>query len=175
MPSDSELQGTGVPNNEDISNSESTNALPQPVGVSGKSMLDDMTIKKKDGESGTNELSESHSPPFTTTVPLLENTSTNITKNDESLVNLDINNDSSSRNISPFIRFLKSNKNNSSGVDESSCSAVCGPSPKKMVCWLSIIVFIWITFIVVINMHKKVGLLIYVKTTVYELIILYKS
>lgn len=157
MASDSKRLGTSVSNHDEISDSECTNVLPQPICLSGESISDDIEIKKTDGESVINELSESHRPPFKTTAPLLENTPTNLTKNDEFLINLDTNSDSNSRNLNPFVRCLRSTKNNSIGVNESSCGAVCGPNPKKIICWLSIIVFIWITFIVVINMHKKVG------------------
>ena len=169
MSSDSIRQGTGVPSNGEISDSKCTNVLLRPICLSGVSISDDISNKKTDDESVPNELSESHGQPLQNTVPLLENTPTTVEKNDDFLVNLDVNNDSSSRNSNPFVRCLKSTMSSSVGINDSSCGGVCGPNPKKMICWISIIIFIWITFIVVVNMHKKVSLVIYIYIYIYIL------
>ena len=123
-----------------------------PTGISRNCTCQD--IVKNSPESTEKRLSIYHGPSINSSVPLLEQQTRN---NQTHEVNLEMR-DTNQSERSSFIKCLESTTNNTKfHVKESSCYSICGPSPKKIIRWLFIFVLAWITFTIVINMHKKVS------------------
>lgn len=74
-----------------------------------------------------------------------DNTLAVVHHNDEAIIQMDTK------------RRPKSSSVGTNGDNELSWYGVCGPNAKKIVCWLAMFVFIWITFIFVLNIQKKVS------------------
>ena len=99
------------------------------------------------------EAVECHRNPDNTNLPLLDkraSTSNTETKHDTQSINPARATSASENSIRSTMK-LQLVKNGTS------LNSVCGPNPKKIFRWIIAICFIWITFIIVMNIYKKVS------------------
>ena len=106
-----------------------------------------------EGTITSREAIECDGNPDNTNLPLIDkraSTSNTETKHDTQSIN-PVRGTSSSENSIRSTMKLQLVKNGTS------LNSVCGPNPKKIFRWIIAICFIWITFIIVMNIYKKVS------------------
>ena len=99
------------------------------------------------------EAVECHRDPDNTNLPLIDkraSTSNTETKHDTQSIN-------PARATSVSENSIRSTMKLQLVKNGTSLNSVCGPNPKKIFRWIIAICFIWITFIIVMNIYKKVS------------------
>ena len=121
-----------------------------PTFISRNCTSQDFVIDNPD--SPEKYLSKCHGATINANDPLLRN-------QQPFEVNLEMRNGNQSEtSSSSFVKCLEtSTKQIKLQRTGSSCHSICGPSPKKIIRWVFIFVLAWVTFTIVINMHKKVS------------------
>ena len=106
-----------------------------------------------EGAITSREAIECDGNPDNTNLPLIDkraSTSNTETKHDTQSINPGRGTSASENSIRSTMK-LQLVKNGTS------LNSVCGPNPKKIFRWIIAICFIWITFIIVMNIYKKVS------------------
>ena len=149
--------GKRIYDNDEMEDSEGEHLPLHPNRASRSSTLENMAEDSIDENSVARKALEPCRGSTSINSPSLEHRP-RIVKRNEVVANVSI--EMKTRNDvaeSPsFVKCFDLMKNSGSSQTSSSSYSLCGPSPRKSIRWICIFVFVWITFMVVINMQKRV-------------------
>ena len=136
-------------------NSNSPNASPTGRLKGGRSS-DDLTRFNKSGTDPECKVRPETIPLSKSSERKQDNTPTVANPHDDVTIQMDTKGQPASRNLGHFLRHAQNPSLSIKDGSERAWNSVCGPNAKKIFCWLGMFVFMWITFILVLNIQKKV-------------------
>ena len=150
-------QGKSIYDNGEIEDSEAEYLPLHPNRVSRSSTLENMAKDNNEEDSVARQVLEPCCGSTATNSPSLENRPRIVKRNEVvTNVNIEMNNGSDGLESPSNIKCFGLIKDSGLSQTSSSSNSLCGPSPRKSIRWIFIFVFVWITFMVVINMQKQV-------------------
>ena len=148
--------GKRLYNENDTDDLEAENLPLHPGRVSRSSTLEDMTEENLNINLATRGVLEPCKRSSTMNSATFENRPRIVKRNEVVDVNIEMQSRNESLNSPSSVKCFGLIKDSRLSQTNSSSNSLCGPSPRKSMRWICIFVFVWITFMVVINMQKKV-------------------
>ena len=166
MSADGKNRRNGVLNEPDTTDSECNRDLLEPSDSPKNCTPSEFTVNYTDSALSAKKLSGFQKPCRNTKVPIASESLSHIENEEGRDVRLDVIDGNHSYNLTSFVKSgCGSTKSIRLSRNGSTFNSYCGPNPKKIFRWIVIIVFVWITFIIVINTQKKVCILYSYKTS----------
>ena len=135
---------------------EGENLPLHPSRISRSSTLENLTEDNMKKDLANRKVMEPCQNSSNINSPSLAHRPRIVKRNETVDVNIEMNSRNGSLDSPSLVKCFGLVKSNTLSQSDSSSSSFCGPSPRKSIRWICIFVFAWITFMVVINMQKKV-------------------